>query len=366
MSLEFVDPDNYESQLDAKKEQFTQLFSTFELPELECFDSPKTHYRMRTQFRIWHQDMDMYFYMTDQETRQRIRVDQFPPASTLINKLMPRLIEELKGSPILRYKLFQANFISSLNGEIMVSFLYHKILDDEWLTAMKALKKLLSKEFAINFIGRAHKQKLIVDNDFIIEKLQVDGQELIYQQVENSFTQPNAKVSEKMLDWAIECTRNSSGDLLELYCGNGNFTLALAKNFNRVLATEVAKPSVYSAQYNIEANKIDNVDIIRMSAQEFTQAINGERTFNRLEGIDLSSYQCNTIFVDPPRAGLDDETVKMVQKYDNILYISCNPDTLKDNLNVFVKTHDIKRFSLFDQFPYTHHTEAGVFLVRRQ
>jgi tRNA (uracil-5-)-methyltransferase len=303
--------------------------------------------------------------MTDQDTRQRIRVDQFPPASTLINKLMPRLIEELKGSPILRYKLFQANFISSLNGEIMVSFLYHKILDDEWLTAMKALKKRLSKEFAINFIGRAHKQKLIVDNDFIIEKLQVDGRELIYQQVENSFTQPNAKVSEKMLDWAIECTRNSTGDLLELYCGNGNFTLALAKNFNRVLATEVAKPSVYSAQYNIEANKIDNVDIIRMSAQEFTQAINGERTFNRLEGIDLSSYQCNTIFVDPPRAGLDDETVKMVQKYDNILYISCNPDTLKDNLNVFVKTHDIKRFSLFDQFPYTHHTEAGVFLVRR-
>jgi tRNA (uracil-5-)-methyltransferase len=365
MSIEFVDPDNYESQLDAKKEQFIQLFSTFVLPELECFASPKTHYRMRTQFRVWHQDMDMYFYMTDQDTRQRIRVDQFAPASTLINRLMPRLIEELKGSPILRYKLFQANFISSLNGEIMVSFLYHKILDDEWLTAMKALKKLLSKEFTINFIGRAHKQKLIVDNDFIIEKLQVDGRELIYQQVENSFTQPNAKVSEKMLDWAIECTRNSTGDLLELYCGNGNFTLALAKNFNRVLATEVAKPSVYSAQYNIQANKIDNVDIIRMSAQEFTQAINGERTFNRLEGIDLSSYQCNTIFVDPPRAGLDDETVKMVKKYDNILYISCNPETLKENLNVFVETHDIKRFSLFDQFPYTHHTEAGVFLVRR-
>ena len=365
MSIEFVDPDNYESQLNAKKEQFTQLFSTFELPALECFDSPKTHYRMRTQFRIWHDDMDMYFYMTDQETRQRIRVEQFPPASKLINKLMPRLIEELKGSPILRYKLFQANFISSLNGEIMVSFLYHKILDDEWLTAMKALKKLLSKEFVINFIGRAHKQKLIVDNDFIIEKLQVDGQELIYQQVENSFTQPNAKVSVKMLDWAIECTRNSTGDLLELYCGNGNFTLALAKNFNRVLATEVAKPSVYSAQYNIAANKIDNVDIIRMSAQEFTQAINGERTFNRLEGIDLSSYQCNTIFVDPPRAGLDEETVNMVKKYDNILYISCNPDTLKDNLAVFTQTHDIKRFSLFDQFPYTDHTEAGVFLVRR-
>lgn len=244
----------------------------------------------------------------------------------------------------------------------MVSLLYHKPLDDEWLDAIKALRTRLSAKFNINFIGRARKQKLVVENDYVIEKLMVDGQELIYQQVENSFTQPNAKVSEKMLDWAIDCTRNSKGDLLELYCGNGNFSIALAKNFNRVLATEVAKPSVTSAQYNIAANHINNVSVIRMSAEEFTQAINGVRKFNRLEGIDLSSYQCNTIFVDPPRAGLDNETVKMVQKYDNILYISCNPETLKENLDVLTLTHDIKRFSLFDQFPYTHHTEAGVLL----
>jgi len=367
MSIEFVDPDNYESQLNAKKELFTALFSTFELPELECFDSPKTHYRMRSQFRVWHEDMDLYFYMTDQETRRRIRVEQFEPASELINKLMPRLVEELKVSPILRYKLFQANFLSSLSGEIMVSFLYHKVLDDEWLAAIKALKERLSDEFNINFIGRARKQKLIVDHDYVVEELQVDGEKLIYQQVENSFTQPNAKVSEKMLDWAIECTRDSQGDLLELYCGNGNFSIALAKNFNRVLATEVAKPSVDSAQYNIAANNVDNVTVIRMSAEEFTQAINGVREFNRLKekNVDLSSYQCNTIFVDPPRAGLDDETVKMVQTYDNIMYISCNPETLKNNLDVLSKTHEIKRFSLFDQFPYTHHTEAGVFLVKR-
>ena len=108
MSLEFVDPDNYESQLDAKKEQFTQLFSTFELPELDCFASEKVHYRMRSQFRVWHEDEDLYFYMTDQETKARIRVEQFLPASTLINELMPRLVEELKVSPILRYKLISS------------------------------------------------------------------------------------------------------------------------------------------------------------------------------------------------------------------------------------------------------------------
>ena len=118
---------------------------------------------------------------------------------------------------------------------------------------------------------------------------------MVYRQVENSFTQPNAAMNVQMLEWALKATEGSKGDLLELYCGNGNFSLALARNFERVLATEIAKPSVAAAQYNIAANHIDNVQIIRMAAEEFTQAMNGVREFNRLEGIDLKSYQCETI-----------------------------------------------------------------------
>lgn len=57
-----------------------------------------------------------------------------------------------------------------------------------------------------------------------------------------------------------------------LSCTAGTATsLALARNFERVLATEIAKPSVAAAQYNIAANHIDNVQIIRMAAEEFTQ-----------------------------------------------------------------------------------------------
>ena len=56
-------------------------------------------------------------------------------------------------------------------------------------------------------------------------------------------------------------------------------------------------------------------------------------------------------FVDPPRAGLDPDTVKLVQNYDRILYISCNPHTLCDNLVELSKTHRIEKAALFDQFP---------------
>ena len=102
-----------------------------------------------------------------------------------------------------------------------------------------------------------------------------------------------------------------------------------------------------------------------MSAEEFTQAMNGVREFNRLKGIDLKAYQCNTIFVDPPRAGLDPDTVKLVQNYDRILYISCNPHTLCENLQTLSQTHCIEKAALFDQFPYTDHMESGVWLVRK-
>ncbi|CAM3910620.1 tRNA/tmRNA (uracil-C(5))-methyltransferase [Vibrio aerogenes CECT 7868] len=358
----------YLEQLEKKVSTLKNMFADFNAPELEVFDSPEKHYRMRAEFRVWHEGEDLYYIMFDQTTKQKYRVDQFPAASLLINQVMPALIEKIKATDILRHKLFQVDFLSTLSGEILVSLLYHKPINDEWDEQARHLRQQLIQDgFQINIIGRARKIKKVLERDYVTETLSVYGQPFIYQQVENSFTQPNGKVAEKMLEWAVDCTRESQGDLLELYCGNGNFSLALAQNFNRVLATELAKPSVQSAQYNIAANHIENVQIIRMSAEEFTEAMEGKREFRRLKdaNIDLQGYQCETIFVDPPRSGMDIDTCKMVQKYPRILYISCNPETLRQNLEVLNQTHKISRFALFDQFPYTHHMEAGVLLEVR-
>lgn len=366
MTPEQLPVELYEDQLAEKVNRLTSMMSAFNAPEVEVFRSPVSHYRMRAEFRVWHDGDDLYHIIFDQQTRERIRVDSFPAASELINRLMPRLLATLRETQVLRFKLFQIDYLSTQSGQVVVSLLYHRKLDDAWQQAAEQLRDALRAEgFHLHLIGRATKTKICLDQDFVDECLMVDGREMIYRQVENSFTQPNAAMNVKMLEWALDTTRNSSGDLLELYCGNGNFSLALARNFRRVLATEIAKPSVASAQYNIAVNQIDNVQIIRMAAEEFTQAMNGERTFNRLEGIDLKSYECETIFVDPPRSGLDEETVKMVQAYPRILYISCNPETLCENLATLSATHDVSRLALFDQFPYTHHMECGVLLTRR-
>lgn len=357
---------DYQAQLDEKRARLTELFAGFTLPALEVHSSPAEYYRMRAEFRIWHEGDDLFHCMYAPATKEIIKIDHFPTASRLINQLMPLLLEGLRPHPVLRRKLFQIDYLSTQSGQIIVSLLYHRKLEAEWQQAAEALQAdLRAKGFELQLIGRAHKQKICLGDDFVIEQLNVAGRQLIYKQVENSFTQPNAAINEQMLAWALDVTKGSEGDLLELYCGNGNFSIALAQNFRKVLATEIAKPSVDSAQFNIAANGVDNLIILRMSAEELTMAMRGEREFNRLKGVDLKSYQCNTIFVDPPRAGLDDATVKLVQEYDNILYISCNPETLQANMAVLGETHEIARFALFDQFPWTHHMEAGVYLRRK-
>ena len=371
----------YEEQLAEKVTRMEDLFTEFKegnggsLPDMEVFRSEPENYRMRAEFRVWHDGDDLFYIMYDQKTRERYRVDSFPAASAEINALMPVLIGHLRINGILRRKLFQVDFLSTLSGEMLVSMLYHRPLDDEWETALLELKAdLMELGFAVDFIGRARKMKRVISRDYVVEKLNVNGDEYVYKQVENSFTQPNGRVAEKMLEWAVNATRDvdSQSDLLELYCGNGNFSLALAQNFRSVVATELAKPSVESAQWNIQANMdrkgVNKVKIARLSAEEFTQAMRGEREFSRLQqqGIKLDNYDFKTVFVDPPRAGMDMNSVKMVQEYDKILYISCNPVTLCGNLQILSKTHQIIKLAMFDQFPFTHHIEAGVILERNK
>ncbi|MDY1039314.1 tRNA (uridine(54)-C5)-methyltransferase TrmA [Lelliottia sp. CFBP8978] len=366
MTPEHLPTEQYDAQLAEKVVRLQSMMTPFAAPVPEVFRSPVSHYRMRAEFRIWHDGDDLYHIIFDQQTKSRIRVDSFPAASELINQLMTLMIESVRENPVLRHKLFQIDYLTTQSNQAIVSLLYHKALNDEWRQEAETLRDALrAKNINVHLIGRATKTKIMLDQDYVDERLPVAGKEMIYRQVENSFTQPNAAMNVQMLEWALNATEGATGDLLELYCGNGNFSLALARNFERVLATEIAKPSVAAAQYNIAANHIDNVQIIRMAAEEFTQAMNGVREFNRLQGIDLKSYQCETIFVDPPRSGLDSETEKMVQAYPRILYISCNPETLCKNLETLSQTHKVERLALFDQFPYTHHMECGVLLTAK-
>jgi tRNA (uracil-5-)-methyltransferase len=169
-----------------------------------------------------------------------------------------------------------------------------------------------------------------------------------------------------MIEWAIKQAKKvQGGDFVESYCGLGNFTLPLSKYFDRVLATEISKRSIYAAKENCILNDVTNIEFIRLASEEMTQALNKEREFRRLADIDLDSYNFSTVLVDPPRAGLDIDTIKLIQNIDNIIYISCNPETLARDLVELTQTHDIDDAAIYDQFPHTHQVESGVFLRKK-
>lgn len=362
MPLPVIDPAHYNAQLEAKVQRFLADFAALNIPTPQVFASPPQHYRLRAEFRIWHDGDSLDYVMFDPDTpRAPIAMRDFPAGSLRINALMPALRECLLNEPVLRRKLYSVEFLTALSGEALLTLVYHRKLDDAWQQA--AIK--LQMQLDASIIGRSRGQKVILSRDYVTEKLNADHRTLEYRQIEGSFTQPNGHMNQHMLSWACARIKNIGGDLLELYCGNGNFTIALASYFDRVLATEISKTSIQAAQHNLAVNNIDNVVFARLSSDEISTALAGEREFRRLRDIPLREYRFSTLLVDPPRAGLDERTLNLAQRFDNILYISCNPATLRENLTALITTHHIAALALFDQFPYTHHLECGVLLRKR-
>lgn len=361
MSVPF-DPASYDQQLAEKVTRLRDLLAPFGAPAPQVFESPREHYRLRAEFRLWRQDQQRFYAMfAPGDNHTPILIDDFPIASQRINTLMPLLRARWEASATLNHKLFQVDFLTTLAGDAIITLCYHRPLDEAW----QAAAETLAADLNVSVIGRSKGKRLVIGRDYAMEELHVAGRVFTYQQPEGSFTQPNGAVNQKMLNWAYDALGQRDDDLLELYCGNGNFTLPLATRVRKVLATEISKTSVAAALNNLADNAVDNVSLVRLSAEELTEALNEVRPFRRLAGIDLKSYQFGSVFVDPPRAGMDPDTCELTRRFERILYISCNPETLAANIAQLNDTHRIERCALFDQFPYTHHMESGVLLVRR-
>ena len=354
--------EKYEHEFDSKKSQLISSLQPFCQHDLDCFSSPPKNYRMRAEFRVWHEGDKTFHIMFDQATKTRFQVDQLDVACSLINQAMFQVMKYINLSQILRTKLFQIDYLAATTGQIVISMIYHKPLTDDWTENVSTMLSKIEGFTKVNIIGRSKKQKVVLGNDYVIEKFEIKGKQYTFKQIENSFTQPNAIINEKMISWAIDNSIHHASDLLELYCGAGNFSIPLSNYYRNVLGTEISKTSVNAAQYNIAENTVDNLNIARLSSEEFVQAFNGVRKFNRLANIDLLNYKFKTVLVDPPRSGLDDKTLELVSSFDQIIYISCNPNTLVENLSTLCKTHEISKAAFFDQFPFTPHIEAGVVL----
>lgn len=350
----------YAGQLKEKLDLNRDRFSSFYDGEISVFESPDQHYRARSEFKLWHDGDEIRYAMNNATKDGVVFVEECPQVNEYISELMPKLLTSIKEAEI-GFKLFGIDFLSSSSGEIVISMLYHRRLDDAW----EEKTKVIAENLGIYIIGRSRKQKVVIGQDYITEILKINDRDYKFHHIENSFTQPNARVNEDMVTWAMKQYSSASGDLLELYCGAGNFTIPFAEIFDKVLATEISKSSINAAKANMQLNDVENIEFVRMAVEEFVDALDGGREYRRMKEIDINKYNIQSIFVDPPRSGMDTDSCNFISRYEHIVYISCNPESLVRDLDILSKTHTVMDMALFDQFPYTHHVEMGVKLLKK-
>lgn len=350
---------DYETQLklktDEQQKQFAQLFDG----DFEIFSSEAEKFRARAEFKIYHENGEI-FYAMSAKNKKFVTIKNCQIVNQQISQIMPVLISRLADDEILSHKLFGVEFLTSAD-EILVTLVYHKKLDENWTKQAKNIQE----ELNVKIIGRSRGQKIVLNEDFVTQKININGKKFQIIQKEGGFSQPNSGVNTKMLDWVLG-NIGCDGDLCELYCGGGNFTIPLSTRFRKVLATEISKTSINSAKQSCIFSEISNIEFLRMSSEDFTSALNAEREFFRLKGVNLGDYNFSTIFIDPPRVGVDQKTLNLVARFDKIIYISCNPIALKRDLEILNTTHKIEKFAFFDQFAWTHHIESGVILTKRR
>ncbi len=359
----------YQQQANIKKNACLQLFKK----NLDCdlsiientqiLHSQKTHFRDRIEFNLKTLDGQLHYIMFAPITKEPIKITQCNHAAKAINDAMPILMAQLNTHPTLGQHCHQINFRTNPQEQLLITLIYRKSIEEKPPLWKKQLEQLHQK-YGWNLIGRSHKKQWHCGQNHLDYTLHINQKKLIYRQDDNTFTQPNFKINEKMISWIqSHLPTDSTTDLLELYCGNGNFSIALCNQFRSVLATEIVRESLKLAHYAKEKNAIQNINFIRLSAEETAQALSNDRTFNRLKEIDIESYQISTVLVDPPRAGIDKKTLNFLQQFKRIIYVSCNPETLCNNLQTLNTTHTLKHLALFDQFPYTAHIESIAILV---
>lgn len=170
------------------------------------------------------------------------------------------------------------------------------------------------------------------------------------------FTQINTKVNYKMVKQALKMLAIKPTDqVLDLFCGIGNFSLALAKFAHKVIGIELSPEMIQQAQFNAKQNHLENCKFIAADLNISTQKnIVCYLTKKMLESFDIA-------LIDPPRSGALD-IIQLLGKscVKKILYVSCNPATLARDAGILVNSYGyiMKEIGLIDMFSQTSHIET--------
>jgi len=163
------------------------------------------------------------------------------------------------------------------------------------------------------------------------------------------FTQINPEINRKMVSQAVELLDLQSSDrVLDLFCGLGNFTLAMALKASHVTGIEGDVRMVNRAKDNAVANGLDNTAFYVADLSVMPNDVIWQR-----EPFDK-------ILIDPPRTGAK-AIVEKISRFNakKIVMVSCNPSTLaRDTAIICEQGYTLTKAGILDMFPQTSHVES--------
>lgn len=172
-----------------------------------------------------------------------------------------------------------------------------------------------------------------------------------------AFYQINPPQAERLYELAVDyALPEPGGTVLDLYCGAGTISLALARRAGQVIGAEIVPEAVENARRNAACNGIGNAEFICADAGDAARLLS-ER-----------GIRPDAIVVDPPRKGMSEEALRQVAKMQpkRIAYVSCDPATLARDLKRLTELGYVPQKAVaVDMFPKTAHVETVVLLTER-
>lgn len=143
--------------------------------------------------------------------------------------------------------------------------------------------------------------------------------------------------------------------LLDLYCGNGNFSILLADDVASVYGIEGSEGSIRSANSNKIRNNINNINFVCADARV------------ALRRLDSDATPFDVILLDPPRTGAKDVVPEIARlNPSRIIYVSCDPSTLARDCGLLdVHGYRFVESVPLDMFPQTYHLESVTLLIKK-
>lgn len=320
---------SYQDSLEYKKELMKELFlkNNIILENLDIVPSiPSLNYRNKITLKVNNKHFGYY----KNESHEFVKIKNCLLASSPIQNFLEdfSLLNLEEGEIMIR---------SNDNQELLLSI----TSEDQ----VNILEELTTKH---KIAGIVWNNKCVYGLPYFFEKR--DG--LIYKVRYSSFFQVNRDIASKIKEEVVNSFKEND-EVLDLYCGVGFFSLPLAKKVKKVTGIEYNSLAIVDAIYNASLNNIENTQFHAGKVEDILDKISG--TYNK-------------VVVDPPRAGLNKKVVEEIlnHRYEEVLYISCNPFTLVRDLKLLVNHYNIKKITLYDMFSYTSHVECVTLLCLKE